>query len=189
MDAAPGGEEMIMKAIGLGRLTGKPEVRYSQGSAPMAYGRFDIACERRFRKEGDPEADFFTVKVFGKQAEWCEKYLDKGRRIQVTGTLHNYDYVNKDGQKVRRDEIVADLDGIEFADSNPNAQGQAQNQTQQAFQSRVQAQAPNAARTRATKPAPQAQQVQPQPVPQAVADQQAAFVDLGGYADLPFLNQ
>ena len=53
----------------MGRLTRDPEVRYSQGANPTAVARFSIAVDRRFKREGEPDADFFNCTAFGKQAE------------------------------------------------------------------------------------------------------------------------
>ena len=59
----------------MGRLTRDPEVRYSQGANPTAVARFSIAVDRRFKREGEPDADFFNCTAFGKQAEFIERYL------------------------------------------------------------------------------------------------------------------
>ena len=65
----------------MGRLTRDPEVRYSQGANPTAVARFSIAVDRRFKREGEPDADFFNCTAFGKQAEFIERYLRKGVKI------------------------------------------------------------------------------------------------------------
>ena len=56
------------KVIIMGRLTREPEIRYSQGANPMAVARFSVAVNRRFKREGEPEADFFNCTAFGKIA-------------------------------------------------------------------------------------------------------------------------
>ena len=103
------------KVIMMGRLTRDPEVRVSTGSGNTVIGRFSIAVDRRFKKEGQPEADFFNCIAFGKQGEFVEKYLHKGTKVVITGALQNDDYTNKDGQKVRNVQIV--VDELEFAES------------------------------------------------------------------------
>ena len=59
----------------MGRLTRDPEVRYSQGEKPVAYARYTCAVDRRFKREGQPEADFINCVTIGKDAEFVEKYF------------------------------------------------------------------------------------------------------------------
>ena len=108
------------KVILMGRLTRDPEVRYSQGASQTAVGRFSIAVDRRFKREGEPDADFFNCTAFGKQAEFVERYLHKGTKIVVCGRIQNDNYTNKDGQMVYSVRVM--VDEIEFAESK-NAQG------------------------------------------------------------------
>ena len=187
-------DEMSLKIFGNGRLTGTPEVRYTaQGAEKSAWARFSIASERAFHKEGEQDADFIECKVFNtKLAEFVEKYLDKGRKITVFGTFRNDDYLDKNGNKVKKDTIIVDT--IEFADSKPagNEQGtqtvqqnttQVQQNTQQNKQNvQVQAQTQNnvqaqpapqqmAAKNRATKSAQAQVQTQAQPQTQPAPQQ------------------
>ena len=69
------------KVILVGRLTRDPEIRYSQGANAMAIARFSIAVDRRFKREGEPDADFFNCSAFGKQAEFVERYLKQGTKM------------------------------------------------------------------------------------------------------------
>ena len=108
------------KVILMGRLTRDPEVRYSQGASQTAVGRFSIAVDRRFKREGEPDADFFNCTAFGKQAEFVERYLHKGTKIVVSGRIQNDNYTNKDGQTVYSVRVM--VEEIEFAESK-NAQG------------------------------------------------------------------
>ncbi len=103
------------KVIMMGRLTRDPEIRYSQGQNAMAVASFSIAVDRRFKREGEPEADFFNCTAFRKQAEFVEKYLRKGVKIVVTGSVQNDNYTNKEGQKVYSTRII--VDELEFAES------------------------------------------------------------------------
>ena len=82
------------KAILMGRLTRDPEVRYSQGASQTSVARFSIAVDRRFKREGEPDADFFNCTAFGKQAEFVERYLHKGTKIVVCGRIQNDNYNN-----------------------------------------------------------------------------------------------
>jgi single-strand DNA-binding protein len=112
------------KVILMGRLTRDPEVRYSQGATPTAVARFSIAVDRRFKREGEPDADFFNCTCFGKQGEFVEKYLHKGTKVVLSGRVQNDNYTNKEGQQVYGTRIM--VDEIEFAESK-NAAGNGDN--------------------------------------------------------------
>lgn len=103
------------KVIMMGRLTRDPEIRYSQGNTPTAIARISIAVDRRYKQEGQPDADFFNCTAFGRQAEFIEHYLHKGTKILLCGTLQNNNYTNKDGQQVYSIQIL--VNEIEFAES------------------------------------------------------------------------
>lgn len=105
----------------MGRLTRDPEIRYSQGETLLAIARYSIAVDRRFKREGEAEADFFNCTAFGKQAEFVEKYLKKGTKVLVTGRVQNDNYTNKEGQKVYSVQVVTEE--IEFAESKGSAAG------------------------------------------------------------------
>ena len=122
-------------AILMGRLTRDPEVRYSTNASGTAVARYSIAVDRRFKRDGQPEADFFDCVSFGKQAEFVEKYLRKGTKIVVQGQIQNNNYQNREGQTVYRTQIV--VDNVEFAESKaayqsaPSARAQAPAQRQE----------------------------------------------------------
>jgi len=107
------------KVILMGRLTREPEVRYSQGASQTAVARFTIAVDRRFKREGEPTADFLDCTAFGRQAEFIERYLHKGVKVVVCGSIQNNNYTNRDGQMVYGFRIM--VDEVEFAESK-NAQ-------------------------------------------------------------------
>lgn len=108
------------KVIMLGRLTKDPEIRYAQSTGnPIA--RFSLAVDRRFKREGEPSADFFECIAFGKTAEFVEKYLRKGTKIALSGQMQNNNYTNKEGQKVYGMQIlVEELDFAESKNSSNN---------------------------------------------------------------------
>lgn len=110
------------KVILMGRLTRDPEVRYSQGSNGTAVGRYTLAVDRRFKREGEPDADFFNCTVFGKSAEFAEKYFRQGTKLVVSGRIQQDNYTNRDGQKVYSVQII--VEEQEFAESK-NASGAA----------------------------------------------------------------
>ena len=108
------------KVILMGRLTRDPEVRYSQGASQTSVARFSVAVDRRFKREGEPDADFFNCTAFGRQDEFVERYLHKGIKIVLCGRIQNDNYTNKDGQMVYSVRVM--VDEIEFAESK-NASG------------------------------------------------------------------
>ena len=109
------------KAILMGRLTRDPEIRYSQSDSTMAIARFSLAVDRRYKKPGDEvTADFFNCTVFGKQAEFVEKYLKKGTKILTAGRIQNDNYTNKEGQKVYSVQII--VEEMEFAESKASTE-------------------------------------------------------------------
>ncbi len=109
------------KVILMGRLTRDPEVRYSQGASQTVVARFSIAVDRRFKREGEPDADFFNCTAFGKQAEFIERYLRKGVKVVVCGRIQNDNYTNKDGQMVYSVRVM--VEEIEFAESKNASAG------------------------------------------------------------------
>lgn len=111
------------KVVLMGRLTRDPDVRYSQGEAPMAIARYTLAVDRRFKRDGsDQTADFISCVSFGKTAEFAEKYFHKGTKICICGRIQTGSYTNKDGQKVYTTEVV--VEEQEFAESkNANSDG------------------------------------------------------------------
>ena len=101
------------KVILMGRLTRDPEV--SSSTTGTTFARYSIAVDRRFKRDGEPDADFFNCTSFGKQAEFVERYLKKGTKVVVSGRLPNNNYTNKEGQKVYDVRIM--VEDIEFAES------------------------------------------------------------------------
>jgi single-strand DNA-binding protein len=109
------------KFITMGRLTRDPEVRYTQGEKSMAIASFSVAVARKFKRDNEPEADFFNCTAFGKQAEFVEKYLKQGTKVLITGRVQNNNYTNKEGQKVYSVQIM--VEEIEFTESKAAATG------------------------------------------------------------------
>ncbi|MGN0514379.1 MAG: single-stranded DNA-binding protein [Lachnospiraceae bacterium] len=109
------------KVILMGRLTRDPEVRYSTSSNPMAIARYTLAVDRRFKRDGEAEADFISCVSFGKTAEFAEKYYRQGLKIVVSGRIQTGSYTNREGQKVYTTEVV--VEEQEFAESKSASQG------------------------------------------------------------------
>ena len=99
----------------MGRLTRDPEVRYSQGENALAIARYTLAVDRRFKRDGESSADFISCVVFGKSAEFTEKYFRQGMRITISGRIQTGSYTNKEGVKVYTTEVV--VEEQEFAES------------------------------------------------------------------------
>ena len=106
----------------IGRLVRDPEVRTSQNGTTV--GRYTLAVDRRFKREGEASADFISCICFGKSAEFAERYLAKGIKIAVTGRIQTGSYTNKDGQKVyTTDVVIESQEFVESKSSNDAARG------------------------------------------------------------------
>lgn len=112
----------MQKFIVMGRLVRDVETVYSQGEKALAISKFSLAVDRKFHKGDDPTADFFNCVSFGKQAEFCEKYLKQGIKVVIVGRVENNNYTNKDGQKIYGNQIM--VEEIEFAESKKDDGGQ-----------------------------------------------------------------
>ena len=118
------------KVILIGNLAADPESR-TTGSG-VAQCTLRLAVQRRFANpSGVRESDFFTVICWRQTAEFCQKYLLKGRKIAVEGSLQTRTYHAQDGSKWYVTEIMAD--NVEFCDRAPE-QGQRGDVVQQAQQ-------------------------------------------------------
>lgn len=108
------------KTVLMGRLTADPQVRYSQGDNATAVARYTLAVNRKFKKDGEPTADFISCVVFGRSAEFTEKYFRKGMQVAISGRIQTGSYTNKDGQKVYTTDVV--VEEQEFAESKATSQ-------------------------------------------------------------------
>ena len=102
----------------MGRATADPDIRYSMGASSTCVANFTLAVDRRFKRDGEPTADFFKCVAFGKAAESIEKYVMKGTKILLTGSVQNDNY-EKDGVKHYSVKIM--VDSWEFAESKAAA--------------------------------------------------------------------
>jgi len=96
------------KVILIGRLTKDPEVRYSQSAEPVAVARYALAVNRRFKRQGEQEADFINCVALGKSGEFAEKYFKKGQMVGVVGRLQVRSWEGKDGNKHWTTEVVVE---------------------------------------------------------------------------------
>lgn len=103
------------KVILIGNLTRDPEISRKQGDngKTTIIGKFDLAVGKKFRSENGPDSDFFHCVIFGKSAEFLEKFFKKGTKAAISGRIENNNYVNKDGDKVYGFNII--VDELEFA--------------------------------------------------------------------------
>ena len=100
------------KVILMGRLTANPEIREAQDTK---VARYTLAVDRRFKKDGEKNADFLRCVAFGNDAVFAEKYLGQGKKIVVTGRLKTGSYKNRDGATVYTTDVV--IESQEFAES------------------------------------------------------------------------
>ena len=96
------------KVILMGRLAREPEVRYSQGTEPLAIARYTLAVNRRFKRQGEPEADFINCVAFGKTGEFAEKYFKKGQMVSVVGRLQVRSWDDNEGKKRWSTDVIVE---------------------------------------------------------------------------------
>ena len=109
------------KVVLIGRLVKDPELKFTPG-AGTAVCTFTLAVNRRFKKEGQPSADFVPIVIWGKIAESTANYKKKGELIGVAGRIETSSYEAKDGGRRYVTEVIADE--VQFLDygSNKNTQ-------------------------------------------------------------------
>ena len=117
------------KVFLIGNLTRDPEMRSTQSGVPVC--NFSIAVNRRFRnaQTGQQETDFLNIVAWRQLAELCGRYLTKGRKVAVTGSIQTRTYEAQDGSKRSKLEVI--VDEIEFMTSRDGGQ---QPQYQQQYQ-------------------------------------------------------
>lgn len=96
------------KVILMGRLARDPEVRYSSGEEHLAVARYSLAVNRRFKRQGEPDADFINCVAFGKSGEFAEKFLKKGQMISIVGRLQVRSWDDQDGKKRWSTDVVVE---------------------------------------------------------------------------------
>ena len=101
------------KVILIGRFVRDPEIRYTSNDKCCA--NFSIAVDRKYKQEGQQDADFPRVIAWGKTAEFIEKYFRQGMKIVIEGRIQTGKYTNKEGQTVYTTDVVAE--SVEFAES------------------------------------------------------------------------
>lgn len=98
---------MLNEVTLMGRLTRDPDIRMTQSGTKAA--NFALACERDYAPQGqDKVTDFFDIATFGKTADFVGQYFAKGQLVAVKGRLQQRDWTDKQGNKRRTTEILAD---------------------------------------------------------------------------------
>ncbi len=99
------------QVILIGNLTRDPELSTTPSGVSVC--RFSLAVNRSYKsQDGTQETDFFNIVAWRSQADFCGKYLKKGRKIAVVGSIQNRSYDDKDGNKRYVTEIIAS--NVEF---------------------------------------------------------------------------
>ena len=102
----------------MGRMTKDPEIRYTQSQTPVA--SFTIACDRDYQQGGsERQTDFLDCVAWKHEAEFVSKYFAKGSMAVVSGRLQIRDWTDREGNKRRSAEVVAD--NIYFGESKRKA--------------------------------------------------------------------
>ena len=105
---------MFNHIVLMGRLTRDPELRHTGSGVPVA--SFSLAVDRDYKsQDGDKETDFIDIVAWRNTAEFVSKYFTKGRMAVVSGRLQIRDWTDKNGNKRRSAEVVAD--SVYFGDS------------------------------------------------------------------------
>lgn len=121
---------MLNRIIVMGRMTRDPELRRTGSGTAVA--SFTVAVDRDFKSQsGEKETDFIDVVAWRNTAEFVSKYFSKGRMAVVEGRLQLRDWTDKDGNKRRTAEIVAD--SVYFGDSKRDGGGTVQSESQGGF--------------------------------------------------------
>ncbi len=115
---------MLNKVVLIGRLTTKPELRYTGSNLPFT--RFSLAVNRSFNNsQGQREADFINIVVWRKQAENVCNYLNKGSLVAIDGRIQTGSYDDQNGNKRYTTEVVAD--SVTFLESKNQASNSSNN--------------------------------------------------------------
>ena len=111
----------------VGRLTTKPELRYTNSNLP--FSRFSVAVNRTFSNtQGQRETDFINIVVWRKQAENVCNFLNKGSLVSIEGRIQTGSYDDKDGNKRYTMEVVAD--SVQFLESKSQSQNRSQSSSE-----------------------------------------------------------
>lgn len=102
----------------IGRMTKDPDTR-NAGQTTLA--KFNLAVDRKYKKEGEASADFINCTAFGKTAENIGRFFNKGSQIAVSGRIQTGSYNNKDGQRVYTTDVI--VEEFDFCGSKNSSAG------------------------------------------------------------------
>lgn len=120
--------------IAIGRITRDPEMRYVGADSQAVVAKFGLAINRRFKRDGEPDADFINCVAFGKIAEIIEKYTSKGSQVGIVARVQTGNYTNKDGVKVyTTDFVLEELDLLDKKNTGENASAPVPSNSQDGF--------------------------------------------------------
>ena len=108
---------MINKVVLAGRLVKDPVLRKTANGASVV--SFTVACTRRFKQEGQPDADFINTVAWNKTADIVSQYTHKGSLVGVEGRIQTRSYDDQSGKRVYVTEVVAD--SVQFLESKSAA--------------------------------------------------------------------
>lgn len=117
---------MINRVVLVGRLTREIELRKTPNGASVV--SFTVACNRRSKQEGQPDADFINCVAWNRVADLMAQYLQKGALIGIEGRIQTRSYDDKDGKRVYVTEVLAD--SVQFLESRNAGQSQSSYQPQ-----------------------------------------------------------
>ena len=127
---------MINRVVLVGRLTKDPVLRKTANGASIV--SFTVACTRRFKQEGQPEADFINTVAWNKTADIVAQYTHKGSLVGVEGRIQTRSYDDQSGKRVYVTEVVADsvqfLESKSAAASNANSNAYVPEANNQGYQ-------------------------------------------------------
>ncbi|RGT61367.1 single-stranded DNA-binding protein [[Clostridium] innocuum] len=127
---------MINKVVLAGRLVKDPVLRKTANGASVV--SFTVACTRRFKQEGQPDADFINTVAWNKTADIVHQYTHKGSLVGVEGRIQTRSYDDQSGKRVYVTEVVADsvqfLESKSAAASNANSNAYVPEANNQGYQ-------------------------------------------------------
>ena len=125
----------VNKAILVGNLGKDPEIRYTP--AGLAVANFSLATSEKVGQDREEKTEWHNIVAFGRLAEICGEYLAKGKQVYIEGRIQTREWQDRDGNKRRTTEIVANqmvmlgrVDSSEYR-AQPKQQPQSQQQPQQ----------------------------------------------------------
>ena len=96
------------KCIFMGRLTADPKIEWTRSENSKKYATYTLAVNRRFKRDGQPDADFINFIAWGYNAEFAEKFMKKGVMFEVVGRLNISSWEDNEGKKHWKTIVVVD---------------------------------------------------------------------------------